>query len=142
MGEAPDEQPSMRWSGARQVALGLLVAVAVAAVLSYSLSAPKGSARRQVATVSVRNGPACPALKHAEIAWQRGDIEALRRSIHTAIHVAVASLKRDDLAFGRPERLAMKLDAVRLKAPLPSRERDHIGIELKRALLDCEAINS
>jgi hypothetical protein len=56
--------------------------------------------------------------------------------------MAVASLKRDDLAFGRPERIALHLESFQMKDPLPNRERARLTARLKGALGGCKAAES
>jgi hypothetical protein len=139
--EAPDDRQSPHRWGARQVAFGVLAALAVAAVLSYALSRPQSRAEH-VAAVSVKKDSACRPLREAESALRKGDVVALRRWIHGAIRVAVASLKRDDLAFGPSERIALRLDSFPLKDPLPQLEQARLTEQLKDALAGCKPIDS
>jgi hypothetical protein len=138
--EAPEGQ-STQGLRARQVALGILATLAVAAVLSYFLSRPPTEAKH-VAAVSVREGPSCPTLRQAQSALQSGDIDALRKAIRAATNLAFASLKKDDLAFGKSERIALQLASFRLKDPLPALERAHLTARLKEGLGGCKAISS
>jgi hypothetical protein len=146
------EADGKRRSLAPQVAAGIIAVVAVAALLSYILpKAPadavrtggqRSGGRSHTASLHVRSGVSCDALQKSQKALQSGDVIALRSSLHKAIQLAVASLKKDDLSFGTPERLALKLSSERLVAPLSASQKSRIASELASALDGCPASQS
>lgn len=141
MGEGPDENEPPRRSSARLFALGILVALAVAAVVSYVVSRPATDAGRAAST-SVRKGPSCPALTRAENALHHRNLTLLRGAIRAAAHIAFASLKRDDMVFGKSERIALQLGSMRLQNPLRNRQRSHIAVQLRLALTTCQGLSN
>jgi hypothetical protein len=141
-----EEADGKRRSLAPQVAAGILAVVAVAALLSYVLpAAPSDAVRtgtpggKTSAPVSVRRGVSCGPLEESQKALHRGDITALRRSISKAVSLAVASLKKDNLAFGSSERFALKLSSERLTGSLGASQKTRIASELTSALDGCPA---
>jgi hypothetical protein len=141
-----------RRSLAPQVAAGIIAVVAVAALLSYVLpngpanavrtGGHRSSGRSHTASLHVRSGVSCDALQKSQEALQSDDVSALRSSLHKAVELAVASLKEDDLSFGTPERLALKLSSERVVAPLTASQKTRISSKLTIALAGCPASQS
>ncbi|MEA2505591.1 MAG: hypothetical protein QOH48_209 [Actinomycetota bacterium] len=124
----------------------MAVAAIVSLVVPHSAvdsrtSAPL-SAGGHRAPVAVRKGVSCGPLRQSQTALESGDIAALRNSIRAAVHLAVESLKKGSMAFGRPERISLKLSSEHLVAPLSASQKTHVAGELKSALVGCPAIHS
>jgi hypothetical protein len=83
----------------------LAVAWGVAAFLFFS-SRPDTPDEQS----SLREGLACPYLRQAAEAYERGDRPAFNRTIARAATIAVDTLQESGQAFGEPERIALELD--------------------------------
>jgi hypothetical protein len=97
------------------VALGIGLLVILAAVLSLLLR-PESLHERDSETPAMAQGPtqgvACVELAQAMERRARGDVDAFARAVRAASRRAQSVLDTSGQLFGRPERIALQLDAM------------------------------
>jgi hypothetical protein len=103
-GHRPDTEKRL-WTTVAAVAGVLAVAWGVAAFLLFSAQPEALDEER-----SPREGLACPFLRQAAEAYERGERAALGRTIARAAGVAEGTLQNSGQVFGEPERIALELE--------------------------------
>jgi hypothetical protein len=91
------------------LAVGILVAVAVAGYLWLSDGASTSETADAPQPQAAEQGVACPHLHEAFIHSQAGDIEAVGRSVDAAAQASEQALQQSGQEFGRPEEIAIEL---------------------------------
>jgi flagellar basal body-associated protein FliL len=122
-----------RWRSITAVVGVLAVAAGVAAFLFLS-SDPDAPIDR----AAPARGLACPDLRAAAEAYERGDDAAFDRAIAQAAEVAEQTLQTSGQVFGEPESIALELEL----AGGGSGESVRTERLLERALQDCRDMES
>jgi hypothetical protein len=97
------------WMSVAAIAGVLAVAWGLAAFLFFS-SRPDTFPDTRDEQTSPRQGLACPYLRLAAEAYERGDRPTFDRTIARAATIAEDTLQESGQAFGEPERIALELD--------------------------------
>jgi hypothetical protein len=97
------------WMSVAAIAGVLALAWGVAAFLFFS-SRPDTSPDTRDELTSPRQGLACPYLRLAADAYERGDHPAVDRTIARAAKIAEDTLQESGQVFGEPERIALELE--------------------------------
>jgi hypothetical protein len=133
------EDVALDRSWAPWVAGGIIALLCIAALVAYALTS--GGDDRRTA-IQVIRGAACDDLIAASAALRSGERDTLNAALSSAADAAIASLQRSDMRFGAPERVALKLESVRLEAHLSRRARLHIMQRLEVARQACRTLAS
>ena len=126
-------------SRAPWVAGGVIALLGIAALVAFALT-DGGDDRRRA--IHVTRGAACDDLMAAEAALRSGERDTLNAALSAAADAAISSLQRSDMRFGAPERVALKLESVRLEAHLSRRARLHVMQRLEVARQSCRTLAS
>lgn len=126
-------------SWAPWVAGGIIALLCIAALVAYALTS--GGDDRRTA-IQVIKGAACDDLNAAAAALRSGERDTLNAALSAAADAAISSLQRSDMRFGAPERVALRLESVRLEAHLSRRARLHVMQRLEVARQSCRTLAS
>jgi hypothetical protein len=126
-------------SWAPWVAGGIIALFGIAALVAFALT-DWGDDRRTA--IQVTSGAACDDLMAAVAALRSGERDRLNAALGSAADAAIASLQRSDMRFGTPERVALKLESIRLEVHLSRRARLHVMQRLEVARQACRTLAS
>ena len=119
---------------------GIIIALlGIAALSAFALS---GSEDDRGTATKVTSGAACDELTAVAAALRRGERDRLGAALSTAADAAIESLQRSDLRFGAPERVALKIESIRLEGQLSRRARQQVKQRLKVAEQACSRLAS
>lgn len=119
---------------------GIIIALLGTAALStFALSGPEED--RGTAT-QVTSGAACDELTAVAAALRSGRRDRLSATLSAAADAAIESLQRSDLRFGAPEKVALKIESIRLEEKLSRRARQRVEHRLKVAEQACSRLTS
>jgi hypothetical protein len=119
---------------------GIIVALlGIAALSSFALS---GSEDDPETATQVTSGAACDELTAVAAALRRGNRDSLSAALNAAADAAVKSLQRSDLRFGAPEKVALKIESIRLEGQLSRRARREVRQRLEVAEQACSRLVS
>jgi hypothetical protein len=118
---------------------GIIALLGIAALVGFALTG-WGDDRRTA--IRVTSGAACEDLMVAAVALRSGERDRLNAALNSAADAAIASLQRSDMRFGAPERVALKLESIRLEENLSRGARLHVMQRLEVAERACRTLAS
>ena len=119
---------------------GIIIALlGIAALSTFALS---GSEDDRGTATKVTSGAACDELTAVAAALRSGERDRLGAALIAAAEAAIESLQRSDLRFGAPEKVALKIESIRLQGQLTRRVRRHVTQRLGVAKQACSRLAS
>jgi hypothetical protein len=119
---------------------GIIIALlGIAALSTFALSSSEDDP--ETAT-QVTSGAACDELTAVAAALRRGKRDRLGAALSAAADEAIKSLQRSDLRFGAPEKVALKIESIRLEGQLSRRARQRVKQRLEVAEQACSRLVS